>query len=80
MTLKHRLKLSIAKVKWFFEAVDVVIRNKNSKFEKIYNKRKELRERFLTLDKDYHKETDPEYYKVLGEYNLINQIIEWLKE
>jgi len=76
----NKIKLWRAKFRWFIEAIDVVIRNKGSKFEKIMEKRKEIEKRFLLLDKTANREMDVDYIVAMKEYSLINEIIGWLKD
>ena len=80
MTLLHRIKLLKAKIKWFVKAIDIVIKNEGSKFEKIEERKKKIELIFLKLDKNANRTTDIDYIIALTEYNLINEISEWLRD
>lgn len=77
MTIKHRIKLIPSRVKWVLSAIDVVIRNRGRKVDKIENRYKEIKERYLFLDKQIVKKERHAIAK--AEYELISYIRECLK-
>lgn len=69
------MKLLLAKLKWFVDGIKIVSNGKNKKFAEKY---KEVKDRYLFLDKQTRKE---EAYRIAkAEYELISYIKECLKD
>ena len=80
MTINHRVKLIIAKIKWFIKFVKIVIKIDGKELKIIFNLQREIKKEFLDIDKNKISEEDIDFIKAETRYKLINEIVKCLKD
>ena len=77
-TIKHKVKLIKSRFEWWRNAINVIINGDKSRFDKIIEKQKQIKEKFLLLDKQVVKKES--YNIAKAEYELINYVASCLKD